>query len=173
MLGVQRSAFSVQRSAFSVQRSAFAVRTSLTLTGQDIVNSVSFQFSVRFCPSLLRGIKQQNTCPDLSIITPPECCKKARPGTLRRSSTSSQLKGDVGKSRVAATRLQRGGVPEGALYQESRYGHPGASDLTTSPPFFPYARRLTAAGESPGRACPPPRWLRGYFMTPTPPPSGN
>ncbi len=47
--GVRRSAFSVRRSAFGVRRSAFsvwrssgAVRTSVTLMGQDIGNTVTF-----------------------------------------------------------------------------------------------------------------------------------
>jgi hypothetical protein len=38
----RRSAFGVQRSAFSVQRSEGAVRTSVTLMGQDIGNTVTF-----------------------------------------------------------------------------------------------------------------------------------
>ncbi|HSZ76532.1 MAG TPA: hypothetical protein VK775_03990, partial [Chthoniobacterales bacterium] len=74
----------------------------------------------------------------------------------------ARKKAIVGKSRVAATRLQRGEATAGASRSKCGYGHPGAFDFGTLRAFCPYARGMTAgAGGSPGRAYPPPRWLEG------------
>ena len=57
-----------------------------------------------------------NWRPDLSIIAPGRwVARMPGTGTLRRSSTPARIKAIVGKSRVAATRLQRLSFVFGAL----------------------------------------------------------
>src|ERR1700736_638615 len=66
-MGVWRSPFGVQRSAFSVQRSAFsgAVRTSVTLMGQGIGNTVTLLVHVLILSSakLISGNELARTVP--------------------------------------------------------------------------------------------------------------
>src|SRR5271166_4265277 len=103
---VRRLAFSVWRLAFGVWRSACAVRTSVTLLGQDIGNTRNCLVHDLILSSAnwYRATKWR---PDLSIIAPGRwVARMPGTGTLRRSNTPARKKAIVGKSRVAATRLQ-------------------------------------------------------------------
>jgi hypothetical protein len=76
------------------------------------LNCSSASFLFFFCPSFLvalfNGKWTTNRSPDLSIIAPGQCAARM-PGTgpLRRSSVLARKKAIVGKSLVAAERLQR------------------------------------------------------------------
>src|SRR5271165_1897821 len=99
-------AFGVRRSAFGVRRVGGAVRTSVTLLGQDIGNTRNCLVHDLILSSAnwYRATKWR---PDLSIIAPGRwVARMPGTGTLRRSSTPARKKAIVGKSRVAATRLQ-------------------------------------------------------------------
>src|SRR5271165_3557918 len=102
------STIGVRRSAFTVRQAQGAVRTSVTLLGQDIGNTRnSLDLVHDLILSSANWYRATKWRPDLSIIAPGRwVARMPGTGTLRRSSTPARKKAIVGKSRVAATRLQ-------------------------------------------------------------------
>src|SRR5271165_5527955 len=100
--------FDVRRSALHVWTPSGAVRTSVTLLGQDIGNTRnSLDLVHDLILSSANWYRATKWRPDLSIIAPGRwVARMPGTGTLRRSNTPARKKAIVGKSRVAATRLQ-------------------------------------------------------------------
>src|SRR5271166_3827676 len=96
------------RPALHVWTPSGAVRTSVTLLGQDIGNTRnSLDLVHDLILSSANWYRATKWRPDLSIIAPGRwVARMPGTGTLRRSSTPARKKAIVGKSRVAATRLQ-------------------------------------------------------------------